>query len=136
MSSVVISGDTSGTVSLTVPAVAGTNTVTIPASTGTIALTSDVIGLNQTWTDVTASRALATTYTNSTGKPIFVSIIISQGAVNAVASLTISGVVVSYYYQAASVSGGLLCGIVPNGGTYSTATTGPSPGILSWKELR
>ena len=35
MSSVVISGDTSGTVTVTVPAVAGTNTVTIPAVTGT-----------------------------------------------------------------------------------------------------
>lgn len=38
MSSVVISGDSSGTVTLTVPAVAGTNTVTVPASTGTVAL--------------------------------------------------------------------------------------------------
>jgi hypothetical protein len=36
MSSVVLSGDTSGTVTLTVPAVAGTNTVTIPAATGTM----------------------------------------------------------------------------------------------------
>jgi len=38
MSSVVLSGDTSGSVSLTVPAVAGTNTVTIPAGTGTAAI--------------------------------------------------------------------------------------------------
>ena len=36
MSSVVLSGDTSGTVTLTVPAVAGTNTVTIAAQTGTL----------------------------------------------------------------------------------------------------
>ena len=36
MSSLVISGDTSGSVALTVPAVAGTNTVTIPAATGTM----------------------------------------------------------------------------------------------------
>ena len=34
MSSVVISGDTSGTITLTVPAVAGTNTITMPALTG------------------------------------------------------------------------------------------------------
>jgi hypothetical protein len=40
MSSVVISGDTSGTVSLTVPAVAGTNTATLPAATGTVVLTN------------------------------------------------------------------------------------------------
>jgi hypothetical protein len=36
MSSVVISGDTSGAVTLAVPAVAGTNTVTIAAQTGTL----------------------------------------------------------------------------------------------------
>lgn len=36
MSSVVISGDTSGAVTVTVPAVAGTNTVTIAAQTGTL----------------------------------------------------------------------------------------------------
>ena len=38
MSSIVISGDTSGAVTVNVPAVAGTNTVTIPASTGTVVL--------------------------------------------------------------------------------------------------
>jgi len=40
MSSVVISGDTSGTVTLTVPAVAGTNTITVPANTGTMVTTA------------------------------------------------------------------------------------------------
>lgn len=36
MSSVTINGDTSGGISLTVPAVAGTNTATLPAATGTV----------------------------------------------------------------------------------------------------
>jgi hypothetical protein len=35
MSSVVISGDTSGTIALAAPAVSGTNTITLPAVTGT-----------------------------------------------------------------------------------------------------
>jgi hypothetical protein len=38
MSSVVISGDTSGQVTLAAPAVAGSNTITLPASTGTAQL--------------------------------------------------------------------------------------------------
>lgn len=38
MSSVVISGDTSGTITLAAPAVAGTNTITLPAGTGTVAV--------------------------------------------------------------------------------------------------
>ena len=36
MSSVVISGDTSGAITLSAPAVAGTNTITLPAATGTV----------------------------------------------------------------------------------------------------
>jgi hypothetical protein len=42
MSSVVISGNTSGAVTLAVPDIAGTNTITLPALTGTVALTSQV----------------------------------------------------------------------------------------------
>lgn len=43
MASVVVSGDTSGAITLAAPAVAGTNTITLPASTGTMALTSGVV---------------------------------------------------------------------------------------------
>lgn len=38
MSSVVLSGDTSGAITLSAPAVAGTNTITLPAGTGTVAV--------------------------------------------------------------------------------------------------
>jgi hypothetical protein len=40
MSSVVISGDTSGAITLSAPAVAGTNTLTLPANTGTVITTA------------------------------------------------------------------------------------------------
>ena len=40
MSSVIIAGDTSGTVTLAAPAVSGTTTLTLPATTGTVALTA------------------------------------------------------------------------------------------------
>jgi hypothetical protein len=42
MSSVVISGDTSGAVTLTVPAVAGTRTATLPAATGTVMVSGNM----------------------------------------------------------------------------------------------
>ena len=42
MSSVVLSGDKSGTVTVTVPSVAGTNTVTIPAVTGTVMVSGNM----------------------------------------------------------------------------------------------
>lgn len=40
MSSIVVSGDTSGAITIAAPAVAGTNTLTLPANTGTIITTA------------------------------------------------------------------------------------------------
>ncbi len=39
-----------------------------------ISTNSYALGVGQTWQDVTSSRALVTTYTNSTGRPIMVAI--------------------------------------------------------------
>jgi len=65
MSSVVISGDTSGTITLAAPAVAGTNTLTLPASTGNIlASTSQLIG-NGTTTNDSASSGQVGEYIDS-----------------------------------------------------------------------
>ena len=53
MSSVVISGDTSGAITVAAPAVAGTNTITLPAVTGTAV----VAGQNSAITAATAQTA-------------------------------------------------------------------------------
>ena len=42
MSSVIISGDTSGAITLSAPAVAGTNTATLPAATGTVMVSGNM----------------------------------------------------------------------------------------------
>lgn len=42
MSSMILSGDTSGSVTVTVPAVAGTNTITLPAATGTVMVSGNM----------------------------------------------------------------------------------------------
>jgi len=47
MASVVISGDSSGTITLSAPSVAGSNTVTLPATTGT-ALVSTAVSASST----------------------------------------------------------------------------------------
>lgn len=62
MSSIVVSGDTSGAITISAPAVSGTNTLTLPASTGTVALTSQLPVAGPTFY-VTSS---GTTYTSNT----------------------------------------------------------------------
>ena len=64
MSSIVLSGDTSGSVTVSVPAVSGSNTVTIPAVTGTVMVSSNMPAFSayqssaqtlsaNTWTKIT-----------------------------------------------------------------------------------
>lgn len=58
MASIVLNGDTSGSVTLSPPAVAGTNTATLPAATGTVMVTGNMpafsayLGSNQSATNV------------------------------------------------------------------------------------
>lgn len=95
------------------------------------------LGIGQTWTDVTASRASATTYTNSTGKPIFV--IIKSGLVggsyNMYVNVTVGGVnlgQIAYggYYDEGSAATAYF--IVPPGTTYSATILN----YQKWFELR
>ena len=52
MSSVILTGDTSGTLTLSAPLVAGTNTVTLPAATGTISLLTQATSVSASGTSV------------------------------------------------------------------------------------
>lgn len=77
MSSIVLSGDTSGTITFDAPAVAGTNTINVPASTGTMALTNTAINKSQLpagsvvqvvqTTKLDTFTTLSTTYVDITG---------------------------------------------------------------------
>jgi hypothetical protein len=91
------------------------------------------IGVGQTWQNMTASRALLTNYTNSTGKPIQVYIVCAGGASNG-ATLTIAGnTPASLYTNQTSGRVALFC-IVPNSTVYQLGDSGAT--IHSWWELR
>ena len=102
---------------------------------------SSGIGVGQSWTNVASSRALSTTYTNSTGKPIEVSVGgYSNGASGGYMSCTINGSIavpfVSWYSAGGSYPFiGTI--IVPAGATYSVAfsTSAGSPTYNFWYEL-
>jgi len=100
--------------------------------------TSTSLGYSpQTWTSVTGSRALGTTYTNSTGRPIFVFVMTGSNTVGYATSLTVSSVVVFTSMQAPTTNYfGPVCGVVPVGATYSVATNGGSGALNTWVELR
>ena len=75
------------------------------------------IGVGQTWQSVT--RTAGVTYTNSTGRPILLSITI-EGGNGAFIQLTIDGVAgIGYASNGSGSSGALTCtAIIPNGSTY------------------
>ena len=132
--SLVLQSSGGGSVTIQEPTTASNFTATMPAATGTVALTSDVIGVNQTWQS--PSRAIGTTYTNSTGKPIMVAITATCTAGNTVQGLIINGATV--YAGSVNVNG-LATGfalIVPNGATYVTTSNGGTLTLVSWAELR
>lgn len=114
----------------------------MPAATKAAAKTTlgviDGVGVNQTIQDVTASRALATTYTNSTGKPILVWVSGTQtssaspGAFNATVAESLLRGTSTY----GSGQGFSIAFIVPPGATYSVAFVGTSYDTLNWKEYR
>lgn len=91
------------------------------------------IGVGQSYLDVTASRSQNVTYTNSTGKPIFVIIEHTQSA-NTTATITLSSVsfrVGSASAQTANVNSTTF--IVPNGSTYRISG---ASSVSKWLELR
>lgn len=89
------------------------------------------LGWGQTWQDVTSSRATNTTYTNNTGKPIFVAIQ-SYSANGSNSRATVGGVVLPGSSFASTDGSPYVSFIVPNGQTYSFS----APYINYWAELR
>lgn len=100
------------------------------------------IGVGQTWQDVKASRALGTTYTNTTGKTIAVSISCSNAGSSGATGfgITVNGVALGYTYIIQQTGAGnyytQAFAIVPNGATYTTASSAISATLTQWAELR
>jgi hypothetical protein len=131
-----LEGSSSGATILTAPAAAGSPVVTMPTTTGTLALLADTIGgSGQTWQDVQSSRALNTTYTNSTGRPIMVIASFAEISQYVIYYAEINGISMEFGRSVFSGSNSYfaLSVIVPNGNTYRF--TGPDS-VAAWLELR
>lgn len=111
-------------------------------STAKLAADAVPIGVGQTWQDVTGSRAVGTTYTNSTGKPImFVITGARTGGSSSTMAVYIDGVSVAAVSVAESAYTSwytlqnTATFIVPQGSSYSITFSGTA-GVNKWFELR
>jgi hypothetical protein len=137
MASIVLNGDTSGSVTVSVPAVSGSNTVTIPAVTGTVMVSSNMpafsaykSGATQNISQATWTKVTLETETFDTN--------------NNFASSTFTPTVAGYYQINASVghdfttTGGSSVGVAiyKNGSIYSknqlSTAYSASPQQLYW----
>lgn len=84
--------------------------------------------------DVTASRAVGTTYTNNTTKPMFVSVRGTTNSTGLVMTLTISGAILSVMSAGASNTI-TVSGIVPAGASYLVTQTGTTFTLNGWVEI-
>lgn len=112
----------------------GTTTGTVAA--GDDSRLSSIVGVGQTWQDVTASRAAGVTYTNSAGRPIFV--IVTGRDQSSGGRAYVDGLSVGGFTQ--SSTGTVLSTIsfiVPDGSTYSVSSGVSVTGTdKQWVELR
>ena len=123
-----------------------TNTPTL----GTVATSNDYndldnkptastpIGEGQTWQNVTASRALNTNYTNTTGRPIMISIYCSGQPNHCEWELVIDGVSLGHQGVISVASAAMratMSAIVPAGSVYR-ANNILNATLTSWAELR
>lgn len=140
-----------GSVTLLAPVTNSIQTLSLPDATGTVAIASGDLGtptnlvgtnisgtanslnaglgVNQTWQNMTGSRALGTTYTNTSGKPI--SVTFSCNAGSGTQTAIVGGVTVLSSVEGLD-SNQSFNFIVPTGSTYSITGSG----LLSWVELR
>jgi hypothetical protein len=110
----------------------GTNGVTFPSTT----VQADAgTGYGQTWQNVAGSRAVATTYYNSTTKPISVAVSLGVGATSTLVA-TVNGLTMSGQSQAVVGYVVNVTFIVPVGNSYRVTTNAGSPTIDTWLELR
>lgn len=96
------------------------------------ALNDQAFGVGQAWQNVTSSRASGVTYTNNTGKPIAVSITLTDfGGSNYL--VYVDGVLVINIWDYGSSGANHSFFIVPTGASYSISTGNK---LELWSELR
>ncbi|MDD4151185.1 MAG: hypothetical protein PHR68_01080 [Candidatus Gracilibacteria bacterium] len=99
-------------------------------------LSGSQLGVGQTWQDMKSSRLLRTTYTNNTGRPIYVSINV-KSSVRANFALYVNGYELDSTTEVNANEVENIGGIIPNGATYILGCgAGNTTTFNTWMELR
>lgn len=110
---------------------------TIQGAGGQAIAAMSSIGYGQTWQNLTGSRLTATTYYNTTGRPIQVSVTNTSTTGGATAlTLTVNGGVIAQSFlppSAGNISVGQVGAIIPPGASYSCVIGGAT---YVWQEMR
>jgi hypothetical protein len=94
------------------------------------------VGYSQTWQLLTGSRAIGTTYYNTTGRPIMVAVVYTNNSTNQTVGLTIGGVNVVFDQTSSANTGAGGTAIIPPGASYVSYTSAGTLTLVSWSELR
>jgi hypothetical protein len=114
-----------------------TNIVDATIVQGDLATSITPMGVGQTWQSLTASRAIGTTYTNSTGRTIMVIVSGTGGGANGLWGVTLNSAISYYTPSTYSASVWTACEfIVPAGNTYALSQQGSNATLQNWSELR
>lgn len=156
---IIISGTLTANVNLIFPALAarwvvvnnttGNYTITCKTASGTGVAVSGVqqivgdganvlsnggVGYNQTWQNVLGSRVAGTTYYNTTGRPIMVSVTAQTTSTSNNTQMIVDGYAISEFGISATNNPFTMVALVRPGGSYSVAVSLSS--ITRWFEQR
>ena len=98
---------------------------------------SGVFGTEQSMQDMTASRSLGSTFTNSTGKEIVIAVASNNNTAGSFLQIYING---GTAYWGTAIGGanhwGAVVGLIPAGANYSASWSGGTPANVVWREQR
>jgi hypothetical protein len=101
-----------------------------------VILGQNSLGYGQTWQVLTVgtTRVAGTTYYNTTGKPIVVSISTSSGTSGG-CNITVNGVLAARAFDNSGQVGTFTSAVIPPGASYVCALTGSGGSFYNWSEL-
>lgn len=122
-----------GTVTAGASAISSVFTYGYSGSGGTAQSVGAGLGLGQGYSNLTAQRALTTTYYNTTNKPIYLAVMMN--VISGDTTILVNGSVVVRNNSSAASPSSSISAVIPPGASYSV-TVSSSNTINSWWELR